>query len=219
MYSFQLKLHKGSLPSETAKKAYLQTLVSPPSAIFGADSVATIKPYDGPDAQTIIQSVNARHQSNASRAHNRAASLAVAGSHNRMSSVSQRNGIGKGVNGINIDINGLQTSAVREPSPTLPSIPSQPTLNALIQQSGAAFGDDSILSDPAILATSADLQQQQSGAPPRIGDPGRRMLGAALGVRHPGLGPRSLSGGMGGAHAGGADPTLMKAMGGLTVAD
>ena len=140
-----------------------------------------------------------------------------------MASVSQRNGAAKAINGINVDLalNGAQSSAGREPSPTLPSIPAQPTLNAMIQQSAASFGDDSILSDPAILATSADLKQ---GGAPRIGDPGRRMVGAALGVRHPGLGPRSLSGGHTiGTHAGGADPTLMKemhkAMGGLAVAE
>lgn len=55
--------------------------------------------------------------------------------------------------------------------------------------------------------------------PPRIGDPGKRMLGAALGVRHPGLGPRNVSGNEG---ARGADQALrevQRAMGGLSVAE
>ena len=206
-----------------AKRAYLHTLLTPPPAIFDSEPVATIKPYDGPDAQSIIQSVNQRHNHNASRAHNRAQSVAVGGSHNRLASISQRNGVGKGLNGINVDLslNGVGSSA-REPSPTLPSIPAQPTLNALIQQSAPSFGDDSILNDPAIIATSADVQQ---GGAPRIGDPGKRMLGAALGVRYHGSTSRSLSGGVtvgGGAHAGGANSHLMdmqKAMDGLMVAE
>ena len=102
----------------------------------------------------------------------------------------------------------------REPSPTLPNIPSQPTLNSLIS---STFGEESILNDPAILAAS---NENSIGAGPRIGDPGKRMLGAALGMRHPGLGPRTLSGG-GSGNAG--DQALMKevqkAMGGLVVSD
>jgi hypothetical protein len=38
------------------------------------------------------------------------------------------------------------------------------------------------------------MPQELNGAGPRIGDPGKRMLGAALGVRHPGLGPRNING-------------------------
>ena len=47
---------------------------------------------------------------------------------------------------------------------------------------------DPTVNDPAVLAAQPD-----HGAP-RIGDPGKRMLGAALGVRHPGLGPRMVGG-------------------------
>lgn len=50
-----------------------------------------------------------------------------------------------------------------------------------------------IPSDPAILATSLNPDGLGMGGP-RIGDPGKRMLGAALGVRHPALGPRVISG-------------------------
>ena len=114
----------------------------------------------------------------------------------------------------------------REPSPTLPSLPSHPTLNALISSSlgettaGAAL---SLPSDPAILTSS--LHQPETLSGPRIGDPGKRMLGAALGVRHPGLGHRMSSGN---GHSPGSSPIqapdhtmrdMQRAMGGLVVAE
>lgn len=61
--------------------------------------------------------------------------------------------------------------------------------------------------DPAILAMSP----QTSG--PRIGDPGKRMLGAALGVRHPGLPPRQVG------NAEHSMKEIQRAMGGLTAAE
>ncbi len=48
---------------------------------------------------------------------------------------------------------------------------------------------------------------------PRIGDPGKRMLGAALGVRHPGLPPRQVG------NAEHPMKEIQRAMGGLTVAE
>lgn len=48
---------------------------------------------------------------------------------------------------------------------------------------------------------------------PRIGDPGKRMLGAALGVRHPGLPPRQVG------NAEHSMKEIQRAMGGLTVAE
>lgn len=73
-------------------------------------------------------------------------------------------------------------------------------------------------SDPAILTSSLHQTQTQSQPPeassaPRIGDPGKRMLGAALGVRHPGLGPRIVSG------SGTGIEQVQRAMGGLVVAE
>ena len=82
-------------------------------------------------------------------------------------------------------------------------------------------------SDPAILATSphpVELVGPVGG--PRIGDPGKRMLGAALGVRHPSLGPRMLNG----SNANSTHPSqgsnvahtlrdVQRAMGGLVVAE
>jgi hypothetical protein len=118
-----------------------------------------------------------------------------------------------GVNGngtAGIQVNVLPTSGPispigREGSPSLPSLPSHPTLDALINSS---LGDGSVpLPDPAILAMSP----QTSG--PRIGDPGKRMLGAALGVRHPGLPPRQVG------NADHAMKEIQRAIGGLTVAE
>ena len=93
-----------------------------------------------------------------------------------------------------------------QPSPTLPNLPSHPTLNALISSSLGEVEDTTAL-DPAVLAA------QPEHAAPRIGDPGKRMLGAALGVRHPALGPRVI----GGAPNGVGD--IQRAMGGLVVAE
>jgi len=205
-----------------AKRAYLRALCIPPPAIFDASPVASIRPYDGPEAQAIIANVNSRHQSNASRTHNPRPS--VSNGHARMASTSVRNGNGhvKHINGtipehpgMTINTDGIAEYG-REPSPTLPSMPPHPTLSSMI--SSTPFGEDVILNDPAILVASSN-ESNNGGSAPRIGDPGKRMLGAALGVRHPGLGPRSLSGGA----AGGMDHTLVKemnkAMGALTVSE
>jgi hypothetical protein len=44
-----------------AKRAYLQTIAFPPSILSSSNGAcATIKPYDGPDAQAVIQNVNSR---------------------------------------------------------------------------------------------------------------------------------------------------------------
>ncbi|KAJ2969230.1 hypothetical protein NUW54_g13012 [Trametes sanguinea] len=49
-----------------AKRAYLHALAFPPSIFTSPNTstVVTIKPYDGPDAQDIIQSVNSRQHNN-----------------------------------------------------------------------------------------------------------------------------------------------------------
>lgn len=114
---------------------------------------------------------------------------------------------------ISTNTNGMQPFG-REPSPTLPSVPSQPTLSSMISSS-SSFGEDAIMNDPAILAAG---EQNVSSAPPRIGDPGKRMLGAALGVRHPALGPRTLNGGNTGNDSG-MLKDVTKAMSSLAVAE
>jgi len=196
-----------------AKRAYLNTITFPPATLTSASTgiSATIRPYDGPDAQTVIQTVNQRgqHTSNPSRGHNnRAASISVFPT--RSASISGGSTFRNGHNSTlsHVNTNGTipeHLNGAREPSPTLPSLPSHPTLNDLIQS--------------AVSTPTEDPSMQLEG-PPRIGDPGKRMLGAALGVRHPGLGPRNV--GVNGEGARGADQALrevQRAMGGLSVAE
>ncbi|GBE77497.1 hypothetical protein BKA93DRAFT_726792 [Sparassis latifolia] len=191
-----------------AKKAYLHALAFPP-AIFSSltsSQSATIKPYDGPDAQAVIQNVNARQHNGNARGHGVRGSV----SHGRGVSVSQPprgNAVNTHVNGNGTEHNANASPREREPSPTLPNIPSHPTLNSLISSSLGADVADPTMSDPAIIAA-----QPEHGAP-RIGDPGKRMLGAALGVRHPALGPRVLNGATNGV----AD--MQRAMSGLVIAE
>lgn len=175
-----------------AKRAYLNTLAFPPQILTSSNTgiSATIKPYDGPDAQSVIQTVNSRHNpSSLSRSHHpRAASVAVfptTRSTSTSASLSQ-------LNNPQIAAGAQQEHQHRKHSPTLPSLPSHPTLNALINSS---LGEGTPLNDPAILTTSLHHPQPESVTGPRIGDPGKRMLGAALGVRHLGLGHRMSNGG------------------------
>jgi len=209
-----------------AKRAYLNTLAFPPSILTSSSTgiSATIKPYDGPDAQSIIQTVNSRHNPNSlSRSHARAASFAVF-PNARSASISgpvpqlnnaRNNPIAAG--GQHVAIPENQQASGRENSPTLPSLPSHPTLNALISSSlGETAGTALTLpSDPAILTTSLHQPQPEPLSGPRIGDPGKRMLGAALGVR--GLGQRhSISPIQGPDHT---MRDMQRAMGGLVVAE
>jgi len=208
-----------------AKRAYLQTLAYPPTALTNGGVPAIIKPYDGPDAQDVIQNVAARGQhnpNNPSRAHN-----------NRSNSISVFPAAGNRVpvvasnfrpNGQNVVIPDGFAASEREPSPTLPNIPAHPTLNSLINSTLGEVGANSVPSDPAILATSLNQDMSSASGGPRIGDPGKRMLGAALGVRHPSLGPR-MNGGSPGtspAQGGGVEQAMrevQRAMGGLVVAE
>ncbi|TFK41963.1 hypothetical protein BDQ12DRAFT_719985 [Crucibulum laeve] len=226
------------------KRAYLNTIAFPPPILTSSSTgtSAIIKPYDGPDAQTVIQTVNSRGQHNpsASRSHNgRAASISVFPNARTASSSSSQ-----AYRTNNNSTNGSSTqpgapsgqhvtipehpNGRDQPSPTLPSLPSHPTLNALISSSlgEAVAGTSSVPADPAILTTSL---QAEAASGPRIGDPGKRMLGAALGVRHPGLGPRVVNGSSGSGSPGGsiqanggaeqAMREIQRAMGGLTVAE
>jgi hypothetical protein len=198
----------------TAKRAYLSSLANPPAALSpeGHQQSVTIRPYDGADAQEVIQNVNSRgqHNHNASRGHNMR-SASISGFPTRV------NGMNSGgrSNGNNHNRIG-QTGGViedREPSPTLPSLPTHPTLNSLISSSlGENVGED-----PAILAAGPSIAGPETGGP-RIGNPGKRMLGAALGVRHPGLGPRQIGNNSSANSSGGVD-YMARAMGGLTVAE
>lgn len=224
-----------------AKRAYLNTVAFPPAILTSSTTglSATIRPYDGPDAQTVIQTVNARgqHNTNPSRTHNaRAASVSVF-PNSRSSSNSNAHPSNNG----NLQLRNNHSSTPNgqhvaipertdgQPSPTLPSLPSHPTLNALISSSlgeAVAGTNNNLPSDPAILTTSLQ-QHPESLSGPRIGDPGKRMLGAALGVRHPALGPRMVNGSGNGspgsspAQGNGIDHMrdMHRAMGGLVVAE
>jgi hypothetical protein len=192
-----------------AKRAYLHTLAYPPPIFSTPTSVtsATVKPYDGPDAQAIIVTVNNRQHNNSGRGHNMRNS--VSHGHGRGVSVShsfRNNNTSNTISNGSADVNNVSPRERDQPSPTLPTLPSHPTLNALISSSLGDAEDPTAL-DPAVLAA------QPEHSAPRIGDPGKRMLGAALGVRHPALGPRVIAG----AGNGGGD--VQRAMGGLVVAE
>jgi len=203
---------------DTAKKAYLSTLLNPPPQLTSTTSFKStiIKPYDGPDAQSIIQNVNARngngrgHGSRQSIAngtgfpggpHVRQPSIAEGG-HKRAQSLAAGMGGSLGRNtGLNIAAANSLANGGREPSPTLPSLPSHPTLNALIS---------STLSDlsPSGEAGEVGNSYMNATVPPKVGDPARRMVGAALGIRHPGVAPKTVDGGL---------KDVTKSMGGLAV--
>jgi len=221
--------------ASVAKRAYLHTIAFPPPILTSSTGTsATIRPYDGPDAQNVIQTVNARgqHNANPSRAQN-GRSNSISGFPG-VSPISTRPSSGSISRGgpPNFHPNMPQHVSVpipehmngREPSPTLPSLPSHPTLNSLINSSLGDVHHGSPPTDPAILASSMHPDLLAGGGL-RIGDPGKRMLGAALGVRHPALGPRVISGGSPGtspSQGGGVDQAMrevQRAMNGLVMAE
>jgi len=197
--------------ASTAKRAYLHTIAFPHPILRSSDGVsAIIKPYDGADAQSVILTVNARQNT---RTNGRSNSISTFPGVSPIATRPPSNSFSRG-QVPSIPIPEHHINGGREPSPTLPSLPAHPTLNALINSSlGEAVAGSSPPSDPAILAAS---MHPDIGSGPRIGDPGKRMLGAALGVRHPALGPRIIGG------QGGVDQAIrevQRAMGGLVVAE
>ncbi|KAF7784233.1 hypothetical protein Agabi119p4_398 [Agaricus bisporus var. burnettii] len=125
-----------------AKRAYLQTLAFPPPALAPSSGQAmSIRPYDGLDAQAIIHTVNSRgqHSSSASRSHTaRSASISVFPNARSLSGAGNPSFRGLNAstsNSSNIAIPEHPNGRDREPSPTLPSLPSHPTLNSLISSS------------------------------------------------------------------------------------
>jgi hypothetical protein len=167
----------------TAKRAYLGALFSPPPILSSptASRAAQIKPYSGPDAQNVIQAVNSRGGN--PRGHRSSVSVSIGVGHG-FGGAHTREGSGKSP----YDTTPTQTIPIpsglggnREPSPTLPNLPTHPDLSSLISSSlGGPIGEDG--------------EAPNGGAAPRIGDPGRRMVAGALGMRHPTL-TRSHSGG------------------------
>jgi len=206
-------------------KASSSSSASSPSTP-GSSSKCTgtkIRPYAGADAAQIIQSVNQRNNGH-TRGHSSRASISVgggaAGAHARMGShATGRNGNGHGnghsgrhevIQEITIPSSTSAPQGVasfnrdREPSPTLPNLPQQPTLNALISSS---LSPDHLANDPLASGKAAAHHSYaevahsgphptgpaSGGVAPRLGDPGRRIIAHSLGVKHPGL-SRSLSG-------------------------
>lgn len=196
-----------------AKRAYLQAIYKPP-AVFTSPKTprpARLRPYDGPDAQTVIAAVQSRGGGGGGghvRGHSSRASIAVGGgingAHARMGSMSvsgngNGNGNGNGRSSFYQGDTNIHTSTsahplsiplsssglAREPSPTLPSLPTQPALSSLISSSLSAGGSGEVLENNSTITTLPG---------PKIGDPGRRMVAHSLGVKHPSL-SRSQSGG------------------------
>ncbi|KAL5639147.1 hypothetical protein ACGC1H_006607 [Rhizoctonia solani] len=211
-----------------AKKAYLNTLLSPPAALLSPTSGARvqIKPYDGPEAQSIIQAVQQRahgHGHSTSVAYKGHASRAsfsggAMGSFGAGTSVPRPNnatgpGPSTGSLGRSSGASMWSTAAAKSnptggSSPTLPNIPSHPTLNSLISSASPQL-------------SSGELAEEGSGGEgergPRIGEPGKRMVAAGLGVRRP-----SASAGAGINKSGGADKALsevQKALGGVSITE
>ena len=117
-----------------AKRAYLQTLILPPPQFTSptSDTPFVLRPYDGPDAQSIIASVNQRAaaQGGGHRARPSLSTNASGGNGNghmkRQSSAWKNKS--QAVDAIGAPADPL----AREPSPTLPSLPNHPTLGSLI---------------------------------------------------------------------------------------
>lgn len=173
-----------------AKRAYLSTLLQPPAQLVSGPSASNrrivIKPYDGPDAQTIIQNVNSRtNPTRGGHATRQSVSVTsggvpLGGVHKRGASYASAAGSFGRAGGLDV---AAATAAIanngREPSPTLPNLPTHPSLNALISSS---LND---LTPPGEVPE--DGSHGGTGLPPKVGDPARRMVGHALGIRHPGI--------------------------------
>lgn len=142
---------------------------------------AVVRPYDGPDAQNVISAVNQRaqgggHRTRASMSAGTAPSAATAAAQTHVRGVSH-SFAPRGSNGVLSHSSSTQ-SIGREPSPTLPTIPNQPTLNSLISSS---LSD---LDGQTASRTGSSPPSEAERAAPKIGDPGRRMVGHHLGIRH-----------------------------------
>jgi len=193
----------------TAKRAYLSTLYQPPATLVAGPigRKMTIKPYDGPEAQSIIQNVNARTGHRHGGGHGVRQSISAngpigggvsLGSQHKRGASYAGGSLGRTTGLDVLTANGNAGGRDREPSPTLPTLPSHPTLNALISS-----GLNDLTPPGSVDATSyiASATAEMQASPPKVpGDPGRRMVGHALGIRHPGLLAKSdaLKEGMGG---------------------
>lgn len=183
-----------------AKRAYLKALAYPPPILTSSSTgvKATLIPYNGTEAQSVLAAVQARagHNVNASRSgisqhSGRSQSISTFPAHrpsfSKNDSSPQLN-VSYEADAVIPRSNGNGNGHIgREPSPTLPNLPSHPTLNELINSASSSPQ----IEPPSFLAAAT----AGNAAQPRIGDPGKRMVGHALGVRHPSLTSRAMSGG------------------------
>jgi hypothetical protein len=198
--------------ASVAKRAYLTCLMSPPPQFVNppGEAQTVVRPYDGPDAQAVIAIVNQRSQHNAHRSrssisgpvgHNRNASrggAALPTSNNPAQAPLQENGAPQ------MPVphpNGSQTSPT-----ALATMPEHPTLDTTeldetLQnqtKSGSTTPSPALVSSDStdsvtIVLGNGSQPTSTNTSPPRIGNPGKRMLGAALGIRHPALGSRVIT--------------------------
>jgi len=213
-----------------AKRAYLQTILSPPVSLISSTGPSNIriKPYDGADAQAVIYTVNNRRNNTrgsisvSNNGHARGVSLGGAlqghpngANNNRVAWKNAANG-----NGLAASIHAPNGPANSDGgSPTIPNLPVQPTLNSMINTSfpdvtSAVVKESSPNIEPANGSFITPPQSAPTSAtestPPRMGDSARRMVGAALGLKHPTLSSRrSVE----------SSEPLNRAMGGMVIAE
>ncbi|KAG8741662.1 hypothetical protein FRC10_002591 [Ceratobasidium sp. 414] len=212
-----------------AKKAYLNTLLSPPAALLSPTSTTRvqIKPYDGPEAQNIIQAVQSRTHGG----HGHSPSVAYGKGHAPRASFSggamgsfgvgivspaprpnNATGPGPSTGSLGRSSGASMWSTAKNGtssgSPTLPNLPSHPTLGALITSASPQ------LSPGEVAEEGSGGEGERSG--PRIGEPGKRMVAAGLGVRRPSA---SAGTGKGAVSADKALSEVQKAMGGVSIAE
>jgi len=180
----------------TAKRAYLSTILDPPAQLIsttGDFKKTLIKPYDGPDAQAIIANVNARTNNPRAGHATRQSSVSVPqpGNGNGIHKRGPSHAPGSLGRTAGLDVaaaNGLANgNGVREPSPTLPSLPKMDTLNSLISSGLRSLTPPGEVGETASLMTTQKERQT-------VGDPARRMVGHALGI--PFRGPTKNEGGV-----------------------
>lgn len=97
--------------------------------------------------------------------------------------------------------NGLPSEHATSPGPSPSTLSKRASIDSLAKSfsemgvssssEGSAPGDG-LRTPPEQITTSSPSSTK--GTPPRIGNPGKRMLSHALGIRHPGLPPRVIAG-------------------------
>src|SRR5258706_671831 len=120
--------------ASTAKRAYLQTLITPPPQFTSptSDIPFVLKPYDGPDAQSIISSVNQRAAAQGGGHRTRPSLVTNTSGGNGNGHAKRQSTVWKNKSQAGDTIGVPAEPLAREPSPTLPSLPNHPTLGSLI---------------------------------------------------------------------------------------